>query len=505
MNAILQRIWIALALLPCLAVVQDGAAAPDLSDAAEAVEAADSPPAPNSGAAAETSQASFDDAASDISQRLKASVARLNELAELDRQTIAPLSARLAELEASLLAERKEYQEAVRTRDNESQAMANLVKDQKYAIELKDYVDSLMGEYMRNLESGLHIAENQRYRGVFEALRKAKESPDLSAKDVVAEQAKMLMRSIDRLEESIGGASFDGEAVDAGGIVRNGRFVLVGPAALFRSGDGQSVGTVELRVNSTEPAVIAYSEPEDAKAASALVANLGGRFPLDPTLGNAHKIESTRETLWEHINKGGPVMVPILAMAGAALIVVLYKWIALTLVPKPSQKKVTELLKAVSRHDQEEARRRVSQIRGPTGRMLSAGVDHMREPRELIEEVMYEVVMSTKLRLQRMLPFVAIAAASAPLLGLLGTVTGIINTFKLITVFGSGDVKMLSGGISEALITTEFGLIVAIPSLLLHAFLSRKARAMGNQMEKTAVAFANQVGKARFEREAVPA
>ena len=73
--------------------------------------------------------------------------------------------------------------------------------------------------------------------------------------------------------------------------------------------------------------------------------------------------------------------------------------------------------------------------------------------------------------------------------------TGIINTFKLITVFGSGDVKTLSSGISEALITTEYGLIVAIPSLLLHAFLSRKAKGVTDQMEKAAIAFINQVSK----------
>jgi hypothetical protein len=77
-------------------------------------------------------------------------------------------------------------------------------------------------------------------------------------------------------------------------------------------------------------------------------------------------------------------------------------------------------------------------------------------------------------------------------------VTGIINTFKLITVFGSGDVKTLSGGISEALITTEFGLIVAIPSLLLHSFLSRKARGIVGRLEAAAVALVNQVAKTPF-------
>ncbi len=134
--------------------------------------------------------------------------------------------------------------------------------------------------------------------------------------------------------------------------------------------------------------------------------------------------------------------------------------------------------------------------------MLTAGAEHLREPRELIEEVMYEVMLTTRLKLQGFLPFIAICAASAPLLGLLGTVTGIIKTFKMITVFGSGDVRTLSDGISEALITTKFGLVVAIPSLLLHAFLSRKARGVVGNMETSAVAFVNQVSRSQPEKPA---
>lgn len=140
-------------------------------------------------------------------------------------------------------------------------------------------------------------------------------------------------------------------------------------------------------------------------------------------------------------------------------------------------------------------KQRSQAVGGPVGRMLESAADHLDEPRELLEELFYEKVLESRLALEKYLPFIAISAASAPLLGLLGTVTGIINTFKLITVFGSGDVKTLSGGISEALITTEFGLIVAIPSLLIHAFLSRKARVVLGHMEKAAVAFVNQIGK----------
>ena len=94
-------------------------------------------------------------------------------------------------------------------------------------------------------------------------------------------------------------------------------------------------------------------------------------------------------------------------------------------------------------------------------------------------------------KLERLLPFLSLTAATSPLLGLLGTVTGMINTFKLITVFGTGAPKRLSSGISEALVTPEYGLIIAVPCLLLFALLSRKAKGILASMEQTAVGFVN--------------
>ncbi|MGE0144734.1 MAG: MotA/TolQ/ExbB proton channel family protein, partial [Planctomycetota bacterium] len=182
-------------------------------------------------------------------------------------------------------------------------------------------------------------------------------------------------------------------------------------------------------------------------------------------------------------------------LAGLALLVALWKWLTLSLIRRPSKRQVTGLLDAVRQRDQELAIQKAKSMPGPAGAMLSVGAENLGETTDLIEEVMYEKVMATRLRANGLLPFIAICAASAPLLGLLGTVTGIIETFKNLTVFGSGDVKSLSGGISKALITTEYGLIVAIPSLLLHAFLSRKAKAIVGHMERVAVAFSNQVAK----------
>ena len=87
----------------------------------------------------------------------------------------------------------------------------------------------------------------------------------------------------------------------------------------------------------------------------------------------------------------------------------------------------------------------------------------------------------------------AITAAAAPLLGLLGTVIGMIKTFQLITIFGTGDAKSLSSGISEALVTTALGLIVAIPTLILHGALSRMAKHKLGLLEQLSVAFVNGV------------
>ena len=193
--------------------------------------------------------------------------------------------------------------------------------------------------------------------------------------------------------------------------------------------------------------------------------------------------------------KGGPVMWPIFALAGAALLVVLAKWLSMAFVRRPQRKALERLLEAVRSGQQSAAVDQAEAVGGPAGAMLKAGAEHLGEPRELVEEVMFEQVLQTRLRLNGWLPFVAICATSAPLLGLLGTVTGIMNTFTLMTVYGTGDPKTLSSGISEALITTEYGLIVAIPSLLLHAFLSRRAKGIVDDMEKAAVAFLNQVRK----------
>jgi biopolymer transport protein ExbB/TolQ len=98
-------------------------------------------------------------------------------------------------------------------------------------------------------------------------------------------------------------------------------------------------------------------------------------------------------------------------------------------------------------------------------------------------------------RLERGLSVMAALGAIAPLLGLLGTVTGMIRTFNVITVYGTGDPKLMSGGISEALIATKWGLCIAVPTMMLHVFLSRRAASVVSDMEEKAVGLTNVVQK----------
>jgi biopolymer transport protein ExbB len=443
---------------------------------------------------------SFERADLSVQKKLEAGLAELTALRQKIVMEKIPLSRRLRDLEDGLTEVRRDYQQTTRTLDSRTLDLTNLRSEIQSREQEKAYLSNLLGEYIRNFESRLHIAELHRYEDVLESAKLAPENSNLSDLEIYQAQAALVSASLERLENALGGDKFNGPAIGPGGLVKEGVFVLVGPAAIFRSDDGKVVGTAEQRLGSLEPAVIAFENSGDESAAAKTAANGVGRFPLDPTLGNAHKMEATKQTLWEHISKGGLTMIPILGLAFAALLVAIFKWLQLSRMRSPNNEQINVLLHVVSEHDQTTAAEVAASINGPAGEMLGAGIEHIREPRDLIEEVMFEKILSAKLKLESWLPFIAISASSAPLLGLLGTVTGIINTFKLITVFGSGDVKSLSGGISEALITTEFGLIVAIPSLLLHAFLSRKSRGTIDQMEKAAIALMNQLGKTPYNK-----
>ncbi len=417
----------------------------------------------------------------------------LDELAALRAQIEAerlPLAQKLAGLEQAVLDERAALQRAQREEANQ---MVLLGVQRNEVLRLSNEVrtlESLFNEYRRAVETRLPVAELPRYRDLLRDSAAAADSPDLPPADKLARQLDFVAAALTRLEAARGGDRFPGQALAPDGLVLKGRFLQLGPAAYFASDDGGVAGVVEQRLNSAEPNVVTLPNNQ-SEALRLVIARGTGDLPLDATGGNALRLRATQDPLTVHIAKGGPVMVPILALGAFALLVFGVKWLQIRRVRVARPTELRAIVEALAAGQPARAERQAREISGPVGEMLAMAIQHHREPKEYIEEVMYEKMLETRPRLERLVPFLALAAAAAPLLGLLGTVTGMINTFNMITVFGTGDPKTLAGGISEALITTEFGLIVAIPSLLLHAALSRKVKGVLGSMEQTATAFIN--------------
>lgn len=213
-------------------------------------------------------------------------------------------------------------------------------------------------------------------------------------------------------------------------------------------------------------------------------------LPLDLSGGTVLKTGGDAAGPWTHIRSGGVLVWPILTLGLIGLLLSLERlWVLIQI--KVSSSSVLEHLADLMRQGDRDGCRRVCRQYGdsPACRVLGASLDHAGAPKEVLENVFHDAILKEVPRLERFLPTLSVLGATAPLLGLLGTVTGMINTFSVMTLSGNSDPKLMSGGISEALVTTELGLAVAIPILLLHHFLERRVDSIVADMEERSVAF----------------
>ena len=192
--------------------------------------------------------------------------------------------------------------------------------------------------------------------------------------------------------------------------------------------------------------------------------------------------------MWEIVRAGGPLMWPIILCSIVALgITVERLWTlqARRVMPTGLLEKVWQLVDANQVNDKVIAS---LQRNSPLGRVLAAGLASRHRPREQMMERLEDTGRHVVHELERFLNTLGTIAGVTPLIGLLGTVTGIIKAFNAISAGGMGDPKMLSGGISEALITTAAGLLVAIPSLIAYRYLRGRVDGIVIDMEKSAIA-----------------
>lgn len=401
-----------------------------------------------------------------------------------------PLSKKINELEARVIEKRQELSRLERSSDNQLVELNALKTQTKGLNEEKAYLNGLISEYAQLFETRIHITEVDTYQSAVRALQSASKNPDLSPEEFADAQVALLDASIDRLESLIGGKKFTSDALAPSGVLENGEVILMGPFAVFASSDTASAGLAQLQLGSPKPTVVDLGAERTAVIRQLSDAGKG-EFPVDPTMGNALKIAATQDNLIEHMKKGGPVMLPIVGLGLAAVLIALMKWLQLSSIKLATPADLQLILSQIRTDNAPKALKHIDTMKGYVGDVLKSAVENRHEKKEYLEEIMYEKMLSAKPALERWIPLIALTAATAPLLGLLGTVTGMINTFNMITVFGTGDPRMLSGGISEALITTKFGLVVAVPALICHAFVTRKVKGVLGSMEQISVGFIN--------------
>ena len=191
-------------------------------------------------------------------------------------------------------------------------------------------------------------------------------------------------------------------------------------------------------------------------------------FPVDPSRGAILSLIVHSPGLAEHIEAGGVIGYIIILIGVIALVIVAYRLAALARLRRQMAAQATS----------EEQR-----SDNPLGRLHIAAQQVAELSSKSLSARLHEKVGEEAVVMHKGLRTLGIFAAVAPLLGLLGTVTGMIETFQSITLFGSGDPRIMSGGISEALVTTELGLIVAIPALLAHSFLTGRANRLVEVLE----------------------
>jgi biopolymer transport protein ExbB len=246
-------------------------------------------------------------------------------------------------------------------------------------------------------------------------------------------------------------------------IVRVGAFNIVADGRYLRQTENNSVAELQRQptqarfLDSTEN--LLQAQPD------------GGLVPfgIDITRGQVLSLLIARPNTTEYIQQGGVVGYIILALGALGILLALERLITLGI----AGSRVRSQLKSETPSEG-----------NALGRVLKVYHDNPRVDTETLELKLGEAILKEVPKLQRGILFIKIISVVAPLLGLLGTVVGMIQTFQAITLFGTGDPTIMAAGISTALMTTVFGLVVAIPTVLLHTVVSGRARSITQVLQE---------------------
>lgn len=262
-------------------------------------------------------------------------------------------------------------------------------------------------------------------------------------------------------------ARISAPVVRADGVRSETEIVRIGPfTALTAQGEYLNYVDGDFQVLPVQPAQGVLAQAQD------FVQGQGSNLVIDPSRGNLLALLAQTPSLQERIAQGGLVGYIILGLGGIGLVVALWKLL--------STLKLELSVRAQLRTPHQ------ADSGNPLGRVMAAGLaGRTTDETELRVD---EALLKEAPMLERGLTLLKLVAAVAPLLGLLGTVTGMIGTFQSITLFGTGDPKLMAGGISQALMTTVLGLCVAIPLLFSHSLLAARSRRLLQLLQQKGLA-----------------
>ena len=223
----------------------------------------------------------------------------------------------------------------------------------------------------------------------------------------------------------------------------------------------------KLQVLSRQPAGRYTSKVDDLESASSGLTP----FPVDPSRGNLLANLVRSPTLTEKFHQGKEVGYLIVALGAVGVLLAIWRMLALLGISAAVNKQAKNLDQPGN---------------NPLGRVLKVYHDNPSADVETLELKLSEAIIKETPKLNKLIPILKIIAVVAPLMGLLGTVTGMIQTFQMITLHGTGDPKLMAGGISTALVTTVLGLTVAIPMVFLHTIVASRAKRVSQILNEQA-------------------
>jgi len=389
---------------------------------------------------------------------------RIDALDSEEQQRVARAEAELQELQGRLLSLRSQ-------REALEETLSEAMRDADGLAEASELVEATLFQAQSSL--GRELPEGEGMPAAAEAL------------EVAFTEGVAQLRAAGEVRAR------QGQWFRPDGTTVEGELVRVGNVAAFGVGEASGalvpVGEGKLQLRDDDSAAAARAVAEGEEVASLEL------FLFEDA---AKRVEEAPEkTLWTTLRAGGVVGAVILALGILAGLLSLVRAASLWLAGRGG----AAVAAAVAHLDDgrwQQADGLVQTASGAAPRVMAALLPLGPHSRKRLEDRASEALLLEQPALDRFGSAILVIAAVAPLLGLLGTVTGMIGTFEIITEFGTGDPRMLSGGISEALVTTQLGLVVAIPTLLVGNLLDRRAEGVLSQLELAALAVINRAGDA---------